>query len=89
MTQQLLAVRIDVSVSCISKVENQALYFGDYPSEKFINRLAAKLNADQDELMVFADKVPKGIRKQIQRCPDSFQAIATCLDRLAKQLVRK
>jgi len=82
-----------VSVSYISKVENEALHFGDYPSEKFIYRLAAELNADEDELMVLADKVPKGIRKQIRRRPGLFQAIAKMddqsLDRLAKQLVRK
>lgn len=93
MTQQQLATRMDVSVSYISKVENEALHFGDYPSEKFIQRLAAELKADEDELMVLADKVPSGIRKQIRRRPGLFQAIAKLddqsLDRLAQQLVGK
>lgn len=93
MTQQQLAARMDVSVSYISKVENDALHFGDYPSEKFIHRLAAELKADEDELMVLADNVPKEIRKQIRRRPGLFQAIAKLdeqsLDRLTNKLVKK
>ena len=43
LTQQTIAERMNVSVSYISKVENGKLHFGDYPSEKFIHKLAGEL----------------------------------------------
>lgn len=93
MTQQELADCMGVSVSYISKVENEKLNFGDYPSEKFIHRLAAELKADEDELLVLADKVPQVIRKQIRQRPRLFQAIAVLddksLDRLTDELLNK
>jgi len=91
MTQQELARRMSVSVSYISKVENERLHFGDYPSEKFIHRLASELNTDEDELLVLADKVPVEIRKKIRQRPSLFKAIANlddgALDQLTTQLV--
>ena len=93
LTQAIVADQMNVSVSYISKVENGKLHFGDYPSEKFIHRLAVELHADEDELMVLADKVPQRIRRQIRLRPGLFQAIAKLddksLDRLTKQLVTK
>ena len=76
LTQQEIAERTDVSVSYISKVENEKLHFGDYPSEKFIHRLADVLKADEDQLLLLADKVPAAIRKRIRQRPDLFRRIA-------------
>ena len=78
--QAELAVRMDVSVSYISKVENGKLHFGDYPSEKFIHKLAYELKADEDELLLLADKVPASIRKRIRQRPELFRKLAK-LDR--------
>ncbi|MGB7347372.1 MAG: helix-turn-helix transcriptional regulator [Pirellulaceae bacterium] len=79
-TQQFLADRMNVSVSYISKVENGKLHFGDYPSEKFIHKLASELKADEDELLLLADKVPAAIRRKIRQRPDLFRKLAK-LDR--------
>lgn len=91
MTQQELAKRMHVSVSYISKVENERLHFGDYPSEKFIHKLADELDADEDELLVLADKVPARLREKIRKRPELFRAIAGmdefALDRLTQQIV--
>ena len=91
LTQQAVADSLSVSVSYISKVENGKLHFGDYPSEKFIHKLASELDADEDELLLLADKVPQGIREQIRLYPGLFRAIVSMdkksLDRLAKQLL--
>ncbi len=76
LTQQVIADRMDVSVSYISKVENGKLHFGDYPSEKFIHKLAGELQADEDELLLLADKVPASIRVRIQQRPDLFRKLA-------------
>ena len=93
MTQQELARRMNVSVSYISKVENGRLHFGDYPSEKFIHRLAAELGTDEDDLLMLADKIPIGLRKIIREHPSLFRAIAVldakALNELASDLTGK
>ena len=76
LTQQVLADRMSVSVSYISKVENAKLHFGDYPSEKFIQKLACELQADEDELLLLADKVPASIMCRIRQRPEFFRKLA-------------
>ncbi len=76
LTQAELARRLDVSMSYISKVERGRLHFGDYPSEKFIHKLAGELGADEDELLLLADKVPASIRKRIRQRPALFRKLA-------------
>lgn len=71
-------------------MENEKLHFGDYPSEKFIHKLADELKADEDELLLLADKVPEAIRKRIRQRPELFRQIAKMdkqsLDRLEATL---
>jgi transcriptional regulator with XRE-family HTH domain len=92
-TQRELVDRLGVSVSYISKVENGRLHFGDYPSEKFIHKLAEEIEADEEELLLLADKVPAAIRQRIRERPDVFRAIAgltdKAMDKLLKQITRK
>ena len=93
LTQAELAQRLDVSMSYISKVERGRLHFGDYPSEKFIHKLAEELEANEDELLLLADKVPSSIRRRIRERPEVFQVIAKMndksFDQLAEQLAKK
>ena len=67
LTQQKLAVQLGVSVGYISKVETERLQFGDYPSEKFIHKLAEALEADEDELLLLTERVPEAIRRRVVR----------------------
>jgi transcriptional regulator with XRE-family HTH domain len=76
LTQQIVANRMSVSVSYISKVENGKLHFGDYPSEKFIHKLAGELQADEDELLLLADKVPESILCTIRQRQEFFRKLA-------------
>ncbi len=76
LTQRGLAENIGVSDTYISKVENENLHFGDYPSEKFIHKLADVLEADEEELLLLADKVPEAIRKRVRERPDAFRTLA-------------
>lgn len=75
LTQKELAELLEVSPSYVNKVERERLHFGDYPSAKFIHKLADELGADEDELMLLADKVPERIRKRIQERPEFFRAL--------------
>lgn len=81
LTQCELAQLLDVSVSYISKVENERLHFGDYPSEKFIHKLAEELEADEDELLLLTDRVPEVIRKRVKERPELFRKLASMNDR--------
>lgn len=76
LTQQEIAEQTNVSVSYVSKVENEKLHFGDYPSEKFIHRLAEALNADEDHLLLLANKVPAAMLMRIRQRPTLFRRIA-------------
>ena len=82
-----------MSVSYISKVENERLHFGDYPSAKFIHKLAEEIDADEDELLLLADKVPDALRQRIRERPEVFNAVAElddkAMDQLMKQIARK
>ena len=92
-TQKQLADRLDVSVSYISKVERERLHFGDYPSAKFIHKLAEELDGDEDELLLLADKVPDALRQRIRERPEVFNAVADLdnksMDQLMQQIARK
>ena len=89
LTQRQLAHRLGVSFSYISKVENERLHSGDYPSEKIIHKLAHELDADEEELLLLADKVPAGIRKRIREKPEAFRAIASLDDSSLDKLVER
>ena len=49
-----LAAKVDVGVTDLSRVENERLNFGDYPSDALIHRLADALEADEEELLILA-----------------------------------
>ena len=88
MTQLELAERLNVSMSYISKVERSRLQSCDYPSEKFIHKLADELRANEDELLLLADKVPASIRERIQQRPALFRKLAAMDSRSLDALER-
>lgn len=81
LTQRELAERLDVTISYLSKVENGKLHHGDFPSEKFIHKLAQELDTDEDELLLLADKVPPSLRKRIREKPEVFRQLAKMKDK--------
>jgi transcriptional regulator with XRE-family HTH domain len=75
-----------VSYAYVSKVETGRLDFGDYPSEDLISKLAKALDADEEALLLLAEKIPEAIRRRVMERPDAFRQIARLddnrLDRL-------
>jgi len=82
-----LAPKVGVGFTYLSKVENEKLDFGDYPSEKLIRKLAKALDADLDELLLLADKVPDDIRQRVKQRPEAFRKIARLDDRTLDRLL--
>jgi transcriptional regulator with XRE-family HTH domain len=80
-SQRALGQRVGVSFTYLRKVENGKLDFGDYPSEALIRRLAAALDADEDDLLLLAEKIPGPIRRRFFERPDAFRQIARLDDR--------
>ena len=76
-----LAPHVGVGYTYLSKVENGRLDFGDYPSEALIHKLADALDADEDELLLLAEKVPEAIRRRVVERPDVFAALASLDDK--------
>ena len=76
-----LADRVGVGFTYLCRVENERLNFGDYPSDALIHRLADALEADEEELVILAERVPERIRSRILQRPDVFGALAECDDR--------
>jgi HTH-type transcriptional regulator, competence development regulator len=90
LSQRDLAMKVKVNFTYISKIENEKLDFGDYPSEELIRKLAKSLGTDADELLILAQKVPEAIRKRIIERPDVFRKLAKMddesLDKLLENL---
>jgi transcriptional regulator with XRE-family HTH domain len=81
-----LAAKVDVGFTYLSRVENERLNFGDYPSDSLIHRLADALEASEDELLILAKRIPESVKKRFLQRPDAFCTFAACddatLDRL-------
>lgn len=76
-----LAAKVDVGFTYLSRVENEKLNFGDYPSDALIHRLADALQTDEEELLILAKRVPERIRQRVLQRPDVFGALAKCDDK--------
>ena len=89
LTQKELVDLVGVGFAYLSKVENERLDFGDYPSEDLIRKLAAALKTDEDELMLLAKKIPEHIRQRVFERPDAFRKFADLDDADIDQLLEE
>jgi transcriptional regulator with XRE-family HTH domain len=85
--QRPLAAKIGVSFTYVSRIENENLDFGQYPSEALIVKLAKALDADADELLLLAKKIPERIKKRVLERPDAFSTLADLDDRTLDKLL--
>lgn len=76
-----LAEKVEVGFTYLSRVETKRLNFGDYPSDALIYRLADALEADEEELLMLAKRVPERIQKRVLQRPEVFSALANCDDK--------
>src|SRR5260370_38308934 len=76
LTLRDMAKKVKVTFTYLSKIENQKLSFGEFPSDELIVRLARALDADPDELLILAEKIPDVIRKRVLQRPDVFRRLS-------------
>jgi HTH-type transcriptional regulator, competence development regulator len=82
-----LASRVDVGFTYLSRIENERLNFGDYPSDALIHRLAEALGVDEYELLILAKRIPEPVKKRFLQRPDAFRAFAACDDQTLDKLM--
>ena len=82
-----LAGVVGVHFTYLSKIENGKLDFGDAPGEGLILKLAAALDADADELMLLAKRIPERIRRRVLERPDVFRRLAALDDAALDRVV--
>src|SRR5438105_11096724 len=76
LTLRDVAKKVKVTFTYLSKIENQKLSFGEFPSDELILKLARALDADPDELLILAEKIPDAIRKRVLQRPDVFRRLS-------------
>lgn len=90
LTQRELAGKIDINFTYLSKIENDKLKDVHFPSEDTIIKLAKELEANVDELLLLAKKVPETIKQRLIERPDAFRKFASLddatIDKLLKDL---
>jgi transcriptional regulator with XRE-family HTH domain len=82
-----LAAKVQVGFTHLSRIENERLNYGDFPSDALIHRLADALDADEEELLILAKRIPEPIHKRVLQRPDAFRAFANCDDRTLDKLM--
>ena len=87
-SQRALASLVGVDFTYLSKIENERLDFAQYPSEDLILKLAEALEADADELLLLAEKIPPIIKKRVMERPDEFLLIARLDDENLNRLMQ-
>jgi transcriptional regulator with XRE-family HTH domain len=81
LSLRALGQRVGVSFAYISKVENSKCDYADYPSANLICRLAVALDADEEELLLLAQRIPEPIRRRVFERPDAFRLLARLDDK--------
>ena len=76
LTLRVLAAQVGVGFTYLSRVETGRMTYGEYPSESLIHKLAEALDADENELLVLAEKIPEKIKRRVLQRPEAFSRLA-------------
>lgn len=89
-TQRDLAEKVGINFTYLSKIENDKLKQIQFPSEDTIIKLARELEANEEELLLLAEKVPENIRQRVIQKPEVFRKLSSFddeqLDKLLKEI---
>ena len=85
--QRAVAAQVGINFTYLSKIENDKVDFAAFPSEDTIRKLAKVLEADVDELLLMAEKIPDRIRQRVLERPDAFRKFAALDDEAMDRLI--
>ena len=88
LTQRELAERVGINFTYLSRVENDRLDDQQTPREETIQRIARVLDADVDELLLLAKRIPDAYRDRILSRPGVFRKLLNLSDTALDELVR-
>src|SRR5260221_10310472 len=87
LSQRDLAARVGIDFTYLSKIEGG---HSDPPSEVIIRRIAQVLEADEDELINLAGKVPKDLKAVLEESPQAVELLRVLSERkLPEETYRK
>jgi transcriptional regulator with XRE-family HTH domain len=86
--QRAVAAQVGINFTYLSKIENDKVDFAAFPSEETIRKLAKVLEADVDQLLLMAEKIPDQIRRRVLERPEAFRLIADLDDKSLDRLVK-
>src|SRR6266704_4873093 len=78
ISQRDLAARVGIDFTYLSKIEGGR---SDPPSEVIIRRIAQVLEADEDELINLAGKVPKDLKAVLEESPQAVELLRVLSER--------
>ena len=87
LTLRDLAGKVGVGFTYLSRAENERLQYGDYPSDALIGKLAKALDADTDELLFLAKRIPARMKRRILERPDAFRKLVELDDKALNRLL--
>lgn len=87
LSQRDLAAQVGIDFTYLSKIEGRR---SDPPSEVIIRRIAQVLEADEDELINLAGKVPKDLKAVLEESPQAVELLRVLSERkLPEETYRK
>lgn len=88
LTLRDLAAKVGVGFTYLSRAENERLQYGDYPSDALICKLANVLDADADELLFLAKRIPDRMKQRILERPDAFRKLTELDDQTLDKVLQ-
>lgn len=78
LSQRDLAAQVGIDFTYLSKIEGGRM---DPPSEGIIRRIAQVLDADENELINLAGKVPKRLKAVLEESPQAVELLRVLSER--------
>lgn len=87
LTQRQLADMVGINFTYLSRVENDRLDADQTPREETLQKIARALEADADELLLLARRIPDTFRERILAKPGIFRRIISLSDAALEELL--
>lgn len=87
LTQRELAELVGINFTYLSRIENDRLDDEQTPRQETLQKIADALDADVDELLLLARRIPNAYRERILSRPAVFRKLLNLSDHALEELV--